>query len=83
MKAIVAMFLPTGATVSWRSCKHTILTKSTTEAELVSLGSATNEVEWLRELLMDLTSVEKLIPHILVYCDNQTMLAQAMNTKDN
>jgi hypothetical protein len=77
------MFLPTDATVSWRSCKQTIFTKSTTEAELVSLGSATNEVEWLRELLMDLTSVEKLIPHILVYCDNQTMLAQAMNTKDN
>jgi DNA/RNA-binding domain of Phe-tRNA-synthetase-like protein len=58
------MFLPTGATVSWRSCKQTILTKSTTEAELVSLGSATNEVEWLRDLLMDLTSVEKLIQHI-------------------
>jgi len=77
------VFTLAGAAVSWRSCKQTVLTKSTTEAELVALETATNEAEWLRELLMDLPFVEKPVPPILMYCDNQSMLAQVMNTKDN
>jgi hypothetical protein len=59
------------------------LTKSTAEAELVELETATNEAEWLRELLMDLPLLEKLVPPIPVYCDNQTMQAQVTNTNDN
>jgi hypothetical protein len=35
-------------TVSWKSCKQTILTMSTMEAELTSLDTATVEAEWLR-----------------------------------
>jgi hypothetical protein len=77
------MFMLVGAAVVWRSCKQTVLTKSTTEAELVALETTINEVEWLRELLMDLPFVDKPIPPILMYCDNQSMLAQVMNTKDN
>jgi hypothetical protein len=42
-----------GGTVSWKSCKQTILTRSTMEAELAALDTATVEAEWLRELLMD------------------------------
>ena len=55
-----------GAAVSWRSCKQTILTRSTMEAELVALDTATVEAEWLRELLLDLPLVEKPIPAILM-----------------
>ena len=77
------VFTLAGAAVSWRSRKQTVLTKSTTEAELVALETATNEAEWLRELLMDLPFVEKPVLPILMYCDNQSMLAQVMNTKDN
>jgi hypothetical protein len=72
-----------GAAISWRSCKQTILTRSTMEAELVALDTATVEAEWLRELLMDLPLVEKPVPAILTYCDNQTVLAKIMSTKDN
>jgi hypothetical protein len=54
-----------GGAVSWKSCKQTILTRSTMEAELTALDTATVEVEWLRELLMDLPVVEKPIPAIL------------------
>jgi hypothetical protein len=32
---------------------------------------------------MDLPFIYKLVPPILMYCDNQSMLAQVMNTKDN
>jgi hypothetical protein len=53
-----------GGTVSWKSCKQTILTRSTMEAELAALDTATVEAEWLRELLMDLPIVEKPIPAI-------------------
>jgi hypothetical protein len=41
------------------------------------------EAEWLRELLMDLSVVEKPIPAILMNCDNQTMIAKVTSYKDN
>jgi hypothetical protein len=72
-----------GAAVSWRSRKQTILTKSTMEAELVALESATTEVEWLKELLMDLLMVAKLVPAILLHCDNQSMITIVGNAKEN
>jgi hypothetical protein len=53
------------------------------KVDLVALETATNEAEWLRELLMDLPLLEKSVPPIIVYCDNQTLLAQVTNTKDN
>jgi hypothetical protein len=72
-----------GGTVSWKSCKQTILTKSTMEAELVALDTATVEAEWLRELLLDLPIVENPIPTILMSCDNQTVIVKVNNSKDN
>jgi hypothetical protein len=47
-----------GGAVSWKSCKQTILPRSTMEAELTTLDTATVEAEWLRELLTDLPMVE-------------------------
>ena len=68
------IFTLVGAAIAWRSCKQTVLTKSTAEAELVALETATNEAEWLRELFMDLPLFEKPVPPILMYCNNQSML---------
>ena len=72
-----------GGAVSWRSCKQTILTKSTMEAELTALEIASTEAEWLRELSMDLPVVEKPIPTILINCDNQTVITKVKNSQDN
>lgn len=72
-----------GGAVSWRSCKQTILTRSTMEAELTALDTTTVESEWLRELLMDLPVVEKPVPAILLNCDNQTVIVKVNNSKDN
>jgi hypothetical protein len=72
-----------GGAVSWKSCKQTILTMSTMEAELTTLDIASVEADWLRELLMDLPIIEKLIPAILMNCDNQTMIVKVNNSKDN
>ena len=72
-----------GAAVSWRSCKQTILMRSTMEAELTALDTATVEAEWLRELLIDLPVVEKPVPAILMNCDNQTVIIKVNSSKDN
>jgi hypothetical protein len=72
-----------GAAVSWRSCKQTILTRSTMVAELASLDTTTMEADWLRELLMDLPIVEKPLSTILVNCDNQTVIVKVDSLKDN
>jgi hypothetical protein len=53
------------------------------EAELVALDTATIEIEWLRELLMDLLIVGKPIPTILMNCDNQTVIVKVNRSKDN
>jgi hypothetical protein len=72
-----------GAAVSWRSRKQTILTKSIMEAELVALESATIEAEWLKELLMELPMVAKLVLTILLLCDNQSVITIVGNAKEN
>ena len=72
-----------GGAVSWKSCKQTILTKSTMEAELTALDTAGSEAEWLRDLLMDLPVVEKPIPAISMNCDNQTVITKVNSSKDN
>jgi hypothetical protein len=53
------------------------------EAELAVLDTATMEVDWLRELLMDLHIVEKHLPAILMICDNQTVIVKVDNSKNN
>jgi hypothetical protein len=39
------VFLLGGGTVSWKSCKHTIITKSIMEAELAALDTARAEAK--------------------------------------
>ena len=53
------------------------------EAELTTLDTSGVKVEWLRDLLMDLLVVEKLVPAILMNCDNQTVIIKAKSSKDN
>jgi hypothetical protein len=72
-----------GDGVSWKSCKQTILTRSTMEVELTALDTATVEAEWLRELLMDLPVVEKPILTISMNRDNQTVIVKVNSSKDN
>jgi hypothetical protein len=72
-----------GGAVFRKSCKQTILTRSTMEAEITALDTSTVEAEWLRELLMDLPVVEKPIPAILMNYDNQTVIVKVNSSKDN
>ena len=53
------------------------------KAELTALDTATVEPEWLRELLMDLSVVERPILAILMNCNNQTVIVKVNSSKDN
>ncbi|WVZ71715.1 hypothetical protein U9M48_020267 [Paspalum notatum var. saurae] len=77
------VFMLGGGAVSWRSCKQTILTRSTMEAELAALDTASVEADWLRDLLMDLPVVEKPIPAILMNRDNRIAIAKVNGDKKN
>ena len=77
------VFTLASGTVSWKSSKQTIITRSTMEAELAALDTATVEAEWLRELLMDLPVVEKPMSAISMNCDNQNVIIKVNSSKDN
>jgi hypothetical protein len=72
-----------GAVVSLRSCKQTILMRSSIEVEFAALDTVTVEAGRLHELLMDLPIVEKLLPIILMNCDNQMVIVKVDSSKDN
>jgi hypothetical protein len=77
------VFTRGGAAVSWRSCKQTILTRSTMEVELIALDTGIVEADWLRELLMDLPIVKKPLLVILMNCENQMVTVKVDSSKDN
>jgi hypothetical protein len=53
------------------------------EVELVALETTTSEAKWLRELLMDLPVVNKLVWAILLYCDNESVITIVGSAKEN
>ena len=51
------------------------------EAKLIAIDTATVEAEWLRELLMDLSVVEKPISAISMNYDNQTLIIKVISSR--
>ncbi|KAL2233348.1 UNVERIFIED_CONTAM: hypothetical protein Sindi_1514800 [Sesamum indicum] len=72
-----------GGTVSWKSAKQTLITRSTFEAELRALDTTGTEAEWLFGLLSQLLIVSQPLPPITVHCDNQTTIAEVRSHKYN
>jgi hypothetical protein len=65
------VFLVGSGAVSWKSCKQTVLTKSTMKAKLTVLDTTGAKAEWLRELLIDLPVVENYFYELRQpNCDN-------------
>ena len=48
------IFILGGGVVSWASKKQTCITHSTMESEFIALATMGKEVEWLRNLLLDI-----------------------------
>jgi hypothetical protein len=53
------------------------------EVELAALDTSTVKADWLRELLMDLPIIEKLLLVILMNYDNQTVIVKVDSSNDN
>ena len=49
------------------------------EAELIVLALASEEANWLRDLLHKIPFWEKLIPPILIHCDSTTTIGRIRN----
>jgi hypothetical protein len=45
------VFLHRGTTISWKSCKHTLIGTSTHHSEIIPLYEATCECPWLRRVI--------------------------------
>ena len=66
------VFTLTGAAVSWKSSKQTVIARSTMESEFIALDKSGEEVEWLRRFIEDILRWPKHVPTISIYCDSQS-----------
>ena len=66
------VFTLTGAAVSWKSSKQTVIAPSTMESEFIALDKSGEEVEWLRRFIEDILRWPKHVPAISIYCDSQS-----------
>ncbi|GKB02548.1 retrovirus-related pol polyprotein from transposon TNT 1-94 [Tanacetum coccineum] len=68
-----------GATVSWKSSKQTMNTRSTMEAEFVALDKAAEEAEWLKSFLEGIPLWPKPVTTVCIHCDSMAALTRAKN----
>ena len=71
------IFQLAGFTVSWRSQRQSVVALSTTEAEYISLSTATQEAIWLRRLI-ESSGLETSGP-TTIFEDNQGAIALSKN----
>jgi hypothetical protein len=65
--------------IAWSSTKQPCITLSSTEAELVAASAATQELIWLRSILVDF--VDTPVPALQLYVDNQGAVELATNNR--
>ena len=63
----------------WKSIKQKIIANSTIEAKLIALAWASEEANWLRDLLYEIPLWEKPIPPILIHCDSTAAIGRVKN----
>ncbi|KAL0437670.1 UNVERIFIED_CONTAM: hypothetical protein Sradi_0474900 [Sesamum radiatum] len=57
--------------IAWTSKKQTCSTHSTMEVKFVALAAASKEVEWLRNLLLDIKLWPQPMPTISLLCNSE------------
>ncbi|GKD62722.1 zinc finger, CCHC-type containing protein, partial [Tanacetum coccineum] len=71
------VFLLGGGAISWASKKQTCITGSTMKSEFMALAAAGKEVEWLKNLLLEIPLWSKHIAPISIRCDSAATLGKA------
>ncbi|GJS78052.1 zinc finger, CCHC-type containing protein [Tanacetum coccineum] len=74
-----SVFLLGGVAISWDSKKQTCITSSTMESDFVALAAAGKEVEWLRNLIHEISTRLKPITPTFIYYDSAVTLVRAYN----
>ncbi|GJT99633.1 zinc finger, CCHC-type containing protein [Tanacetum coccineum] len=67
----------------WSSKKQTCITGSTMESKFVALAAASKEVEWLKNMLLEIPLWSKPIAPISIFCDSAATLAKAYSQMYN
>ena len=62
-----------------KSKKQTIIANLTMKVELIALALASEEANWLRDLLYEIPFWEKPIPAILIHCDSTAVIGRVKN----
>ena len=73
------VFTIVGVVVSWTSSKQKCITRSTMEAEFITLNKAREEAEWIRQFLENIPNWSKYVPAVCIHCDSQSAIARAHN----
>nr|GEV65234.1 hypothetical protein [Tanacetum cinerariifolium] len=77
------VFLLGGGAISWAFKKQTCITGSTMKYEFVALVVAGKEVEWLRNLILEISLWSKPIAHISIRCDSAATLTRVYSQMYN
>jgi hypothetical protein len=73
------MFLHGGTTISWKSCKQTLVATSTNHLEIIVLYEALRECAWLRRMIDHIQKscgIGAIESPMIIYEDNATYVAQ-------
>jgi len=68
------VFMFGGAAVSGKSCKQTVIARSTMESEFIALDTTCSEAEWLKDVLSEFYIVLRPILPILVRTDSRSTI---------
>ena len=71
------------ATVSWKSSKQTVISRSTMEYEFIALDKCGEEAEWLRHFLEDIPRWPRPVPPLCIHCDSQSSVGKAQSSMYN
>jgi hypothetical protein len=73
------MFLHGETTISWKSCKQTLIDTSTNHSGIIALYEAARECAWLRRVINHIQvscGIERIGSPIIIYEDNAACIAQ-------
>jgi hypothetical protein len=73
------IFLHGGTSISWKSCKHTLIGMSTNHSEIIALYEAARECAWLRREINHIQAscgIEPIGSPTIIYEDNAACVAQ-------